>query len=104
MAEPIAALIVRILADTAEMVTGVKNVAGLLDTLESRVMKFGKGIAAGFTVAAVIDFTQEIIADAGRIADAAQRVGAGAEEFQRFAYAVKQSGIDPAAAEQGIAM
>jgi hypothetical protein len=103
MAEPIAALIVRILADTSEMVTGVKNVSGQLDTLENRVMKFGKALAGYFTVTTITQFATAIIREAGQIDAAAKRVGAGAEEFQRFAFAIKGAGVDASAAEQNIA-
>lgn len=102
MAEPIAALIVRILADTAEMVTGVKNVSGQLDSLESKVGKFGKAIAGVFTVQALIGFSKQILSEVAAIDTAAKRLGASSEEFQRFSYAVKQSGGDAEAATAGI--
>lgn len=94
MAEPIAALIVRILADTSEMVTGVKNVAGQLDGLESKVGQFGKRLAGVFTVGAIIGFSKQILEEADAIDAAAKRLGTSAEEFQRFSYAIKQSGGD----------
>jgi len=102
MAEPIAALIVRILADTSEMVTGVKNVAGQLDTLESRIGKFGKVLAGVFTMQAAAGFAKEILADVDQIDTAAKRLGASTEEFQRFSFAIKQSGGDATTASAGI--
>lgn len=102
MAEPIAALIVRILADTSEMVTGVKNVSGQLDAMENRVGKFGKVLAGVFTVQAVAGFAKEILADVDRIDTAAKRLGASTDEFQRFSFAIKQSGGDAATATAGI--
>ena len=92
MAEPIAALIVRILADTSEMVTGVKNVSGQLDAFENRVTKMGKVIAGVFTATAIAGFAREIMAEVSQIDTAAKKVGTSSEEFQRFSYAVKQTG------------
>lgn len=103
MTEPIAALIVRILADTSELVTGVKNVAGQLDTFENRVAKFGKALAGYFTVQAVAGFAQQIIAEADAIDQAAKRVGAGVVEYQKFSFALKQTAGDSADAAQAIA-
>jgi hypothetical protein len=103
MAEPITALIVRILADTSEMVTGVKTVSGQLDTLENRVSRFGKVLAGVFTVRAVAGFAKEILADVSQIDAASKRLGSSTEEFQKFSFAVKQSGGDAVAAATGIA-
>jgi len=102
MAEPIAALIVRILADTADMVVGVKQVTGQLDTLESRVGKFGQALAGYFSAQAIIGFANEILHETQQIEAGAKRVGAGVEEFQKFSFALKQNGIDASAAEQAI--
>lgn len=104
MAEPIAALIVRILADTSEMVTGIKNVSGQLDTFENRVMKFGKALGGYFTVQAVASFASQLIAEADAIDTASKRVGAGVVEYQKFAFALKQTAGDSADASQAIAM
>jgi len=102
MAEPIAALIVRILADTSEMVTGVKNVTGQLDSFENRVAQFGKALAGYFSAQAVIGFGKQIIAEIDQIDSASKRIGASSEEFQRFSYAVTQSSGDAAGALAGI--
>lgn len=103
MAEPIAALIVRILADTAEMVTGVKQVTGQLDTLENRVMKFGKALVGYFSVQAIAGFANQILAEVDAIDTGAKRIGAGVVEYQQFQYALKQTSGDAIDAAQNIA-
>jgi hypothetical protein len=102
MAEPIAALIVRILADTSDMVLGVKKSTEELSKLDSHVSKLGKALAGYFSVQAIIGFSRAILAEVDQIDAASKRLGSSAEAFQQFSYAVKQSGGDADTATAGI--
>lgn len=91
---PIAALIVKVLTDHAELITGVKTVTKELDGLSSTVGAIGKTLAGAFTAGAITAFANDILNDIDAIDVGARKLATSREEFQRISFAVRQTGGD----------
>lgn len=92
MAQPIAALIVRVAADLAELKTGVSEVNSTLGNMAGFAQKAGSILAGAFSVQQIAGAAKDVMDLTGRIGDLAEKAGISREAVQELDYAAKLSG------------
>ena len=71
-----------------------EGATGTVGKFASSLKGVGALIGVSFTVGAVVNFTKKVFDAASAINDQSKSLGFGAENFQRYAFAAKQSGAD----------
>src|SRR5204863_953113 len=93
MAAPIAALIVRVAADMADLKTSVGEINSTLGSVEGMATKLGSALAGAFSVGAVVAFARGIASFASDMQDASAKTGIGVEQLQALNYAAVGAGV-----------
>ncbi len=92
MASPIAALVVRVLADTSEIKENVKSIESTLTGMGSVATKVGAMLAGAFSVSAVLNFGREVLADADALVKLHDKTGLSIQGLQKFQIAGDDAG------------
>jgi hypothetical protein len=92
MATPVAALIVRVAADLADLKTGVADIGGTLDGMSTFAARAGSALAAAFSIQQIAGAAKDVVNMTGHVADLATKAGISAEAVQELDFAAKQSG------------
>ena len=89
----IASLIVSVAADTASIDRSTKQINTQLDSISSTASKMAKGLAAAFTVAAVVDAGKQVLDYAGKISDMSARLQVSTTTIQEWEAAFSPAGV-----------
>lgn len=92
MAQPVAALIVRVAADLAELKTNVGQIGQTLDGVQGFASRAGAALAGAFSVQQIAGAAKDVMDLTGRIGDLAEKAGISREAVQELDYAAKLSG------------
>lgn len=92
MASPIAALVVRVLADVSEMKESVKQATDSFDGILRKVPLIGAAMASAFTVTKIVEFGRAIMDDADALMRMSDQTGIGVEAIQRLRAIADESG------------
>jgi hypothetical protein len=92
MATPVAALIVRVAADLAELKGGVSQINETMGGMAAAAKGMASALAGAFSFRDIAAGVAQVANAAGQIADSAAKIGIGAEAVQRLQFAAEQSG------------
>lgn len=92
MAAPIAALIVRVAADLAELKTNVAEVLPTLEGVSSVAKAVGVALASAFSIHQIAGAARDVMDMTGQLADLAAKSGLTAEAVQELDFVAQQSG------------
>lgn len=89
----IAALIVDVAANTANIDRSTRQINTQLDSISSTASKMAKGLAAAFTISAVVDAGKAVLDYAGKIADMSARLQVSTTTIQEWEAAFSPAGV-----------
>lgn len=84
MADTLATLIVKLIADTGEMVTGVKKGSDAIDGFVATASKVAGALGIAFSVGAVVNFGRELLQTADELVKLHDRTGLSIQALQQF--------------------
>lgn len=101
---PIAALIVRVLADTSEIKESVQGVEAKLTNMGNVATKVGAMLAGAFTVAAILNFTRALIDDADALTKLHDKTQISVRGLQAMRIAGDDAGVSIEAMANAVTM
>lgn len=106
MATDLAKLVVRLEAQSSQLLTELEKANNRIDRFASKtgktLQKWSNGLIAAFSARAIFQFSNDVLKAQAGLADMAQKTGVTVEELSALGYAAQQSGSDLQTLDAGL--